>query len=67
MSRLAVGAWVLWGITVGAFGYFFVKGSTAPSTDNRRAIALSPAEKGLGPGGDEAPAQGGERGGGGAQ
>jgi hypothetical protein len=38
---------ILWLVTAIIFGVFFVKGSTTKSTDNRRAIILSPSEKDL--------------------
>ena len=37
----------LWIITIGVFGYFFVTGSTEKSTDNRKAVLLSPPERDL--------------------
>lgn len=37
----------LWIITVGVLGYFFIKGSTQMSSDNRLAVLLSPHEKDL--------------------
>lgn len=38
-------ALVLWVVTIGSLGYFFLKGSTAPSTDNRVAVLLNPQER----------------------
>ncbi len=38
---------VLWVVTVGLFAIFFVKGTTTLSSDQRRAIMLSPIEKDL--------------------
>lgn len=35
----------LWLLSSGLFAVFFITGSTSKSTDNRRAINLSPAEK----------------------
>jgi cytochrome c556 len=43
-------AWMslgLWLATVVVFAVLFVRGSTAPATDGRRAILLSPAERDL--------------------
>ena len=43
-------AWVslgLWVVTAAVVAVLFVRGSTAPSTDGRRAILLSPAERDL--------------------
>lgn len=34
----------LWIVTIAVFGYFFVTGSTEPSTDNRTAVLLNPPE-----------------------
>ena len=36
---------MLWLVTVGTAGYFFVKGRTVPSPDVRTAVALSEAER----------------------
>ncbi len=47
MNKLAKSAIALWIITIGAFGYFFIKGSTQLSTDNRMAIQLNSVEKDL--------------------
>src|SRR6188508_60715 len=40
-------ALVLWFVTAGIFGYFFVRGWTRESTDRRTAIRLAPAERDL--------------------
>ena len=40
------GAAVLWVVTVGTAGYFFVKGRTVPAPDGRTTIVLSGAERG---------------------
>lgn len=36
---------ILWAIVIGVFVKFFVTGQTVPSTDNRRAVILSPSER----------------------
>jgi hypothetical protein len=46
-SRLCVIAVVLWFITVGGLAWLFVKGWTAPGTDQRTAIVLSVSERDL--------------------
>lgn len=38
-------ALVLWIITGGVLGWFFVKGETTPSADGRTAVLLGPAER----------------------
>jgi hypothetical protein len=40
-----VGMLGLWMVTVGAAGYFFVKGRTVPAPDGRTAVVLSEAER----------------------
>ena len=40
-------ALVLWIVTAGVFGYFFVRGWTSETTDQRTAIHLAPAERDL--------------------
>ncbi len=45
ISKLTVFALALWVLTVGALGVFFIKGWTTPSTDNRKAVMLSPSER----------------------
>jgi hypothetical protein len=42
---LAIGALVLWVVTVLAAAFFFVRGMTTRSSDGRQAIALSPHER----------------------
>jgi hypothetical protein len=44
-KRWFIGVAVLWVITVGAAGYFFVKGRTVPAPDGRTAVVLSEAER----------------------
>ena len=44
-EKLGLIAIVLWAITVGVFGYFFVRGWTSEATDRRTAIHLAPAER----------------------
>lgn len=46
-NKLGVIALALWVATIGTFAVYFVKGSTAPSTDHRRAINLTPQERDL--------------------
>ncbi len=46
-NKLALGAILLWLVTVTVFAWFFVHGSTSAGTDNRTAIVLAPAERGL--------------------
>lgn len=46
-NKLGIISLVLWVLTVGLFTVFFVKGTTTASSDNRRAIMLSPSEKDL--------------------
>lgn len=45
MSKIAVAAIILWAITAVAVGYFFIRGTTAPSSDGRTAILLAPGER----------------------
>ncbi|RPJ75791.1 MAG: hypothetical protein EHM20_08385 [Alphaproteobacteria bacterium] len=45
ISKLAIFALVLWVLTVGVIGTLFIKGWTTPSTDNRKAVRLSPSER----------------------
>lgn len=45
MNTLAKASIALWIATVVVFGYFFLKGTTGKSTDNRTAVLLSPQEK----------------------
>lgn len=44
LGKIALALWVL---TVGAFAFYFVRGSTTVSTDQRQAIQLSEEEKDL--------------------
>jgi len=44
-EKLGLIAIVLWAITAGVFGYFFVRGWTSEATDRRTAIHLAPAER----------------------
>jgi hypothetical protein len=46
-NKLALAAILLWLITVTVFAWFFVRGNTSAGTDNRTAIVLAPAERGL--------------------
>jgi hypothetical protein len=46
-SKLALAALLLWVATVATFAVFFVRGNTAPGTDNRTAVMLAPAERNL--------------------
>jgi len=38
---------VLWIVTIGVAGWFFVQGWTTPGTDGRMHIVLAPAERDL--------------------
>lgn len=42
LCRIAL---VLWIVSAGVLGWFFVKGETAPSADGRTAVLLAPAER----------------------
>lgn len=46
-NKLGLISLALWVVTVGVFAIFFVKGTTSVSSDQRRAITLSPQEKDL--------------------
>lgn len=46
-NKIGIISLVLWVLTVGLFAIFFVKGTTTVSSDQRRAILLSPSEKDL--------------------
>lgn len=46
-NKLALGAILLWLVTVTVFAWFFVRGNTSAGTDKRTAIVLAPAERGL--------------------
>ncbi|MBU0688548.1 MAG: hypothetical protein KJ850_09460 [Gammaproteobacteria bacterium] len=47
ISKLALFAIVLWVVSVIVFGWFFIKGNTAPIDGQRTAIMLNPAEREL--------------------
>lgn len=47
ISKLTLVAFLLWIATIATFAWFFVRGSTAPGTDNRTAVVLAPAERDL--------------------
>jgi cytochrome c556 len=47
MKKLALFSLALWLLTIGVLGYFFIRGSTQTSSDNRQAVLLSPAEKNM--------------------
>jgi hypothetical protein len=47
LSKAALAATLLWVATVAVFAWFFVRGSTAPGTDNRTAVVLNPGERDL--------------------
>ena len=46
-QKIGLIALVLWFVTAGIFGYFFVRGWTSETTDQRTAIHLAPAERDL--------------------
>lgn len=46
-AKLGVIALMLWLVTAGVFGYFFLHGWTSQSADQRTAIHLAPAERDL--------------------
>ena len=46
-QRIGLIALVLWVVTVGTFGYLFVRGWTSETTDKRTAIHLAPGERDL--------------------
>jgi hypothetical protein len=46
-NKLGLVSLVLWLLTVGVFAFFFVRGTTSVSTDQRRSVNLSPVEKDL--------------------
>ena len=46
-NRLGLVSLVLWVLTVGVFAFFFVRGTTSVSTDQRRSVNLAPIEKDL--------------------
>jgi hypothetical protein len=47
ISKLALAAILLWIATVATFAVFFVRGNTAPGSDNRTTVVLAPAERDL--------------------
>lgn len=47
INKFALAAFLLWLATAIVFAWFFVRGTTAPGSDNRTAIVLAPAERGL--------------------
>ncbi len=46
-NRLGLVSLALWVLTIGVFAFFFVRGTTSVSTDQRRSVNLSPVEKDL--------------------
>lgn len=46
-SKLAIASLLLWTVTIGIFGTFFIKGWTTPSTDHRLSVKLAPSERDL--------------------
>lgn len=44
-EKLGLIAIALWIVTIGVFGYFFLRGWTSESTDQRTAIQLAPGER----------------------
>ena len=46
-NKIGLASLVLWVLTVGLFSFFFVRGTTSVSTDQRRSVNLSPVEKDL--------------------
>jgi len=46
-NKIGLAAILLWFVTLGVFGYFFVRGWTSESSDRRTAIHLAPAERDL--------------------
>ncbi len=46
-NKIAIASLLLWLATVAVFAWFFVRGNTAPGTDNRTAIMLAPGERAL--------------------
>lgn len=46
-NRLGLVSLALWVLTIGVFAFFFVRGATSVSTDQRRSVNLSPVEKDL--------------------
>jgi hypothetical protein len=46
-NKIGLVAILLWVVTIGAFGYFYVRGWTSESSDRRTVIHLAPAERDL--------------------
>ena len=46
-NKVALIAILLWAITIGLFAWFMVRGNTVAGSDNRTAVVLSGAERGL--------------------
>ena len=46
-EKIGLIALVLWIVTIGALGFFFVRGWTSETSDQRTAIHLAPAERDL--------------------
>ncbi len=46
-SKPALIAFALWIASIATFAVYFVRGNTAPGTDNRTAVVLAPAERDL--------------------
>jgi hypothetical protein len=46
-NRLGLVSLALWVLTIGVFAFFFVRGTTSVSTDQRRSVNLSPIKKNL--------------------
>ena len=46
-NKIGLIAILLWVVTIGAFGYFYMRGWTSESSDRRTAIHLAPAERDL--------------------
>ncbi len=45
--KVASIAIILWVVTVAVFAWFFIRGNTAPGTDNRTAVVLGASERNL--------------------
>jgi hypothetical protein len=46
-NKIALVAILLWVVTVAVFAWFFVRGNTAPGSDNRTAVVLAAGEREL--------------------
>jgi len=46
-NKIALVALLLWVVTLAAFAWFFIHGSTSAGSDGRTAIVLQPAERDL--------------------